>query len=95
LEEERLQKLNEMSAINTNASCSTTLNPDEKAEDAKEHVSLLDARGDGRLIAAAFRDPGSTVCSDCHGLIAQKRLESHRAFWCPALVPVSDDEDVK
>jgi formamidopyrimidine-DNA glycosylase len=57
-----------------------------------EHVSLLDARGAGCLLVQAMRDPASTVCSDCHGVIAQKRWESHRAFWCPALLP-SDEED--
>jgi len=56
----------------------------EKAEE--QHQSFLELQGKGSIIAGAYNDNSSSICDDCHGLIANSRLESHKLLWCPAII---------
>jgi len=52
----------------------------------EQHQSILELQGKGSIIEGAFNDNSSSICEDCHGLIANKRLESHKLLWCPAII---------
>ena len=65
---------------------------DDSDEGGKGDASVLEERGDGRLLDDAVRDGGRfATCARCRGVIARERMAQHTQLWCEADDPQHND----
>mmetsp|Transcript_18394 Transcript_18394/g.30824 ORF Transcript_18394/g.30824 Transcript_18394/m.30824 type:complete len:140 (+) Transcript_18394:24-443(+) len=57
-----------------------------------EQETMLSERGEQEILKDAFEDGSSVLCTNCGGLVARDRMESHSQYWCSAIDPTNDDE---
>ncbi|KAJ1425267.1 hypothetical protein B484DRAFT_451165 [Ochromonadaceae sp. CCMP2298] len=55
--------------------------------------TILSESGDQCILRDAFEDGSSVLCTNCGGLVARVRWESHSQLWCPALDGSAHDGD--
>mmetsp|Transcript_86515 Transcript_86515/g.253248 ORF Transcript_86515/g.253248 Transcript_86515/m.253248 type:complete len:140 (-) Transcript_86515:80-499(-) len=71
-------------------SCATQV-----CEEILRRGGILAERGRGAVLRQALEDGTSVVCTHCGALVAQPRMEAHRARWCAMLGDNSCEADAE